>query len=71
MLLSYQNDHACLQAAEIATFADDMAALRECKVDLTQQLSELNQQHQQLQEQHANTHHLLSKAQQDAQDIQR
>lgn len=42
-----------LQASQIATFADDMAALRQAKADLTQQLLSLQEQHQQLQADHA------------------
>lgn len=59
-----------MQASEIATFADDMASLRTCKVDLTQQLSQLQQQHHELQEQHTGTVQQLARAQQEAHDIQ-
>lgn len=59
-----------LQAAEIATSADDMSSLRFYKADLTQQLAALQQQHLELQEQHAGAVQQLARAQQDAQDIQ-
>lgn len=54
----------------LATFSDDMASLRTCKVDLTQQLQDLQQQHQQLQEQHAGTLQQLARAHQEAHELQ-
>lgn len=42
-----------LQASQIATFADDMEALLQSKIDLTQQLRGVKEKHQQLQADHA------------------
>jgi prefoldin subunit 5 len=59
-----------VQAAVLATFSDDMASLRASKVDLTQQLSELQQQHQRLQEQNTGALQQLARAHQEAHDSQ-
>lgn len=60
----------CMQAAVLATFEDDMLSLQSCKVDLTQQLQQLQQQHLQLQEQHGGTLQQLARAHQEAQESQ-
>lgn len=59
-----------MQAAVLATFEDDMLSLQSCKVDLTQQLQQLQQQHLQLQEQYGGTLQQLARAHQEAQKSQ-
>ncbi|WIA09082.1 hypothetical protein OEZ85_008495 [Tetradesmus obliquus] len=59
------------QAQEISTFAADMQELRHCKVDLTQQVSDLQRQHQQLQADHATSLKQLSDAELELQDSKR
>lgn len=60
----------CMQAAVLTTFEDDMLLLQSCKVDLTQQLQQLQQQHLQLQEQHDGALQQLARAHQEAQASQ-
>lgn len=58
-----------LQAQQIATFADDMTELRQCKADLGQQLSELQQQHEVLHTQHTTATQQLAQSRKEMQDM--
>jgi hypothetical protein len=61
----------CMQVQEISTFAAGMQDLRQCKADLTQQLSGLQQQHQQLQADHEQSLKQLSDTELELQDSKR
>jgi hypothetical protein len=62
---------ASMQAQEISMFAADMQNLRQCKIGLTQQLSDEQQRHLQLQADHAQTLKQLSDAELELQDSKR